>query len=947
MKKANLILGSSVVILTGLLASCNPTTPVIPIAAPQNILTVPDDKNVTVIWDAVDDSRVTGYNVYQDGKKVNPEPVAAASRVTVQAAGTLRRLQFLVSNVSLANLSRFTVRAIGGVTEGTPSPESPARPVVCSRYLVKGTDMGAQSQNVSLTRASAALSGATVRVNGTNIPFTGSIFQGNLPSSVAVGSNVEILTADVDCLVYSRDTLPAQPVMTAPSAGLNTSSSAVLPVAWTSVSNPDRFVVVATWLEGSSGLAWRSGDLAGTARTFDIPANSLPADKTVKIRVYAYNDGTETFIGAFETGSKMAIRNGDEAGRDISTTSTPPAVAANPGVSWGDPHLITFDQMGYEFQSVGEYDLGFSSDSRLRVQARHQPWGGSSYVSVNTAIATQMNGQKVGLYLNPPVGQSPLRVGNTGVRTAVPSSGLDLGAGYRVSLVGSTYRFSYPDGDYIMVEMNGSYINVRVFPVLTRSNTMKGLLGNFDGSLSNEFIKRDGTAFVPLTTLALISQYANSWKIPTLSDSLFVYDGTEAFGGFDNSSFPSATPPADPTAFAAAQAACTSAGVQPKNVDGCAIDKTQTGDEGFITSAASVQQPAEVIVVVPTPKPDLVIERASISLGNVCRPFNTFVNGNITVKNIGAGTSPAVPNIGIAQVVDLRDEALGSGYRGNGVSVPALAPNESITLNIPIFYPVTAPNDTEGLRTYFARVDFGNHIVESNETNNRFATNLEINIPKGHCKNRVGLIHGADNSAATAYKTGLELKGMRVTLLPLSSLNPNSTATLMDYDLLAIDSKSGNLNTWEGGTGMPEAIGNAGRPILGLGEGGYAFLGKSNSPIGWANGWHDSGATTFALPSPVHASHNTPFPVTNTAGSVEVASPAMNFVAIHLPPTVAANLKLVARQSGDATHYVSVLNTTPTSTTGSSEAIWGFDGIPTYTENGWNALANLGWIMLP
>ncbi len=939
----NLILGSSLVVLTAALASCNPTTPEVPLAAPQNILTIPDDKNVTVLWDAVDDARVTGYNVYQDGKKVNATPIAAKSQIVLQALSP-RRLQFLVSNV--ANLSKFSVRAIGTSGEGTTSPESPSRPVVCSRYLVKGTDMGAQSQNVGLTRAATALGTATVRVNGTNIPFTGSIFQGNLPSSVAVGANLEILTADGDCLVYARDTLPEQPVVTAPAAAINVSSAVALPVAWTSVTDPDRFVVSATWLEGSGGTGWNSVDLLGTARTFSIPANTLPSNKSVKIRVYAYNDGTETFIGAFETGSRMAIRNGNETGKDI--TTTPAATATNPGVSWGDPHLITFDQLGYEFQSVGEYDLGFSSDNKLRVQARHQPWGSSSYVSVNTAIATQMNGQKVGLYLNPPAGQSPLRLGNTGVRTVVPATGLDLGAGFKVTLAGSSYTFSYPDGDKMVVDMAGSYINVKVYPITTRAGSMKGLLGNFDGNLSNEFIKRDGGAFPPLTTLALIQEYATSWKIPTVADSLFVYDGTEAFGGFNNASFPSATPPADPTAFAAAQAECTRAGVQPKNIDGCATDKTQTGNNDFVTGAATIQQPADVIAVTPTAKPDLIIQSATLSLGNVCRPYNTFVSGSVVVKNIGAATAAARADVGVVQLVDARDELLGAGYRGNGVGIPELAAGASATVSVNIFYPISTPEDTEGLRQYIARVDIGNWYDESVETNNRFATTLEITIPNGHCKNRVGLIHGVTTSAATAYKTGLENKGMRISLLPISGLNANSAATLATYDMLMVDTNTGNLNTWEGSSDVQNAIRTAGRPLLGIGEGGYAYLGKFGSPIGWANAWHiPTGATSFAIPSPAHPTNSGIFSIISSAGSVTVSSSNMPYLAINLPPTVASTLQLVARQPDDATHYISVLNTKPTATTGATEAIWGFDGMPSYTDNGWNALANLGWFMLP
>jgi hypothetical protein len=936
MKKATKLLGSSLVILTGLLASCNPT--VVPIAAPQNILTIPDDKNVTVIWDAVDDTRVKGYNVYQDGKKVNTDLIGASSRVTTQAANPIRRLQFLVSNV--ANLSKFTVRAFDGTTEGTLSPEVPAAPIVCTRYLVKGTNMGALSQNIRLTKAASNLSTATVRVNGTNIPFTGSIYQGNLAAPVAVGSNVELLTNDGDCLVYARDTVPEQPVLTAPVAG-NVSIGNPLPVSWTSTTNPDRFVVSATWLEGAGGTGWRSTDLTGATRSFNIPANTLPSEKTVKIRVYAYNDGIESFIGAYEVGSSMAIRNGNEVGTDI--TTNPPTAVALPGVSWGDPHLVTFDQSGIEFQAVGEFDLGFSSDNQFRVQARQLPWGGSTNVSINTAIATRMNGKKVGLYVSA-AGVSPLRLDDTGIRTEVPVDGLDLGNGYKIEKSGSTYTLKFPTGDRIQVLVS-SYINAHLYPAATRVNTMKGLLGNMDGNTTNDIFLRDGSALTPFNASTFYGTYANSWRIPSLADSLFVYDSGETFAGFDDTNFPRSPIVIPEATRAAAQITCETAGVAANNIAECTQDVAITGDTSFANNAANVPNPiAETII----PKPDLIIKNVSLSLGDVCRPYNTFIQGQVTVQNIGTLTAEARNNVGVVQLVDARDELLGSGYRGNGVGIPELAPGTSATVNLNLYYPISTPYDTEGLRSYVARVDIGNWYDESNESNNRFASTIQIDVPAGHCKNKVGLIHGVSSSIADAYKAGLETKGMRVTLLPLSSLTPNSVPELMAYDLIAIDSATGYTDTWEGGVGIPEAIKSAGKPVLGIGEGGYAFLGKSSSPIGWANGWHSvTGATTYNLTSPVHVSNSTPFTVSNTASSVEISSSNMPFVAINLPPTVAANIQLVGRQADDTTHYVVVLNTTPTSTTATKEALWGFDGMPSYTDNGWNALANLGWHMLP
>ncbi len=964
----SLALGFMTLLGMGLLSGCDQPQPEpLPIPAPQNVLTIPDDKNVIVIWDAVDDARVTGYNVYQDGVVVNPAPIKTASRVSVRASGDpIGRLSFTVKNVTTTTDSKFSVSALTATGTGPVSDISEARPSVCERHKVEGVDMGKLKQVVRLTKRGVDLTTGSVTVvfgfapgelyRQTTFwyqPGLGLYLSSSIPEQ-AVGNVLEILTRDGDCLTYSYDTLPESPALTAPAASTTLNVTNALPVTWTSATNPDRFVVLATW---AGSPTWRSGDLAGTTRTFNIPANTLPANKTVKIKVYAYNDGTEKFIGAFEPGSRMGIHNGDEAGRDITTTAPPPAIATNPGVTWGDPHLISFDQVAFEFQTVGEYDLGFSSDNHVRVQARHQPWGGSPYISVNTAIATRMNGQKVGLYINPPAGQSPLRIGDLGTRTDVPVAGLDLGAGFKILKDGASgYRFEYPDGDIMKVEMHGTYINAKIYPVLTRAGTMKGLLGNFDGDLFNEFIKREGGILPPLTTLALVREYATSWSIPTVADSLFVYDGTETFGGFSNSSFPTYTPPADPTAFAAAQADCTAAGVQPKNIDACAIDKTQTGDNSFITNAATIQNPAQLIVLEPALppvlKPDLIIQSATANLGATCRPNNTFLTTSVVVKNIGTATAIGRSDVGVVGIVDARDEALPSGARGNAVGIPTLAPNASVTINITLGYPTTTPDDTEGLRSYVARVDLGNWYDELNETNNRLATTIDVNVPAGHCKNKVALIHGAGNSAATVYQTNLKLKGMRVNLFPVSSLNPNNAdTTLMGYDLIVIDPKTFvDFYVWEGAPGVAVAIGKMGKPMLALGYGGNVFLEdlqSGASPFDWGSSWIIPVTEQIREFTVVNAAHPTivgPFPLTIAGGKVQVSDVDQEYSAANMP-VIPSGVVAIGRDSSFLTtspqHYSVAYNSN------NQTAIWGFNGVPNYTNNGWNALANLAWLMLP
>ncbi len=787
---------------------------------------------------------------------------------------------------------------------------------------------------------------ATVKVNAANIAFNGgsSIYQGTLAAAVPVGGNVELLTADGDCLAYAHDVVPESAVLIAPAAGATVNATAITPVTWTSTSNPDRFVVSATWLiDPTSGTGWRSSDLPGTARSFDIPAGTLPVGKTVKVRVYAYNDGEETFIGAYEAGSKMAIRNADEIGHDVTTVEVTPDPVGTPGVSWGDPHLITLDQLGYEFQPVGEYDLSFSSDSQFRVQARHQPWGGSTAVSVNTAIATQMNGKKVGLYINPPAGQSPLRVGDTGVRTVVPATGLDLGAGYSITLSGSSYSFKYPNGDKLVVSSGGSYLNALVYPATTRVGQMKGLLGNMDGDLGNEFVKRDNSILMPPTNQALVHEYANSWSVPSLSDSLFVYDANEQFGGFNNPDFPSSQPQSSPEQQAAAKQTCLDAGTLPKNLENCITDVTQTGNNDFGKGAAGVQEPVKQIQPDAIKKPDLVVVDGSIKFG-ACRPYSIYGYGQVTVKNIGTAASPAILDKGIVQVVHADDAGLGAGYRGQGVGLQSLSPGEVATVDVNVAYPFTNPVGADTSHDYVARVDFGNWIDESNETNNVLATKLHLEIPAGACKNHVAIVYSKDKSVAQAYEIGLEKKGFDVTLLDAATLSDTNIGAVSKFELILIDSESGYLNTWAGGSAAANAVRLSKRPVLGIGEGGYSYLGLFKSPLGWANGWH-SGAGDMNYTSMGHASQSGPFAVSVAAGLVDIANPQMPNVAISLPQPSAA-LELVGRQTGDASHYIAALNLKPTAATGWAEGIWGFSGKPYYTENGWNTLSNLGWYMI-
>ena len=53
-------------------------------------------------------------------------------------------------------------------------------------------------------------------------------------------------------------------------------------------------------------------------------------------------------------------------------------------LTWGDPHLTTFDGFRYDFQSPGEFTLVASKTDDYQVQVRQELMAGSSSVSYTT-----------------------------------------------------------------------------------------------------------------------------------------------------------------------------------------------------------------------------------------------------------------------------------------------------------------------------------------------------------------------------------------------------------------------------------------------------------------------------------------------------------------------------------------------------------------------------------
>jgi len=104
----------------------------------------------------------------------------------------------------------------------------------------------------------------------------------------------------------------------------------------------------------------------------------------------------------------------------------------------------------------------------------------------------------------------------------------------------------------------------------------------------------------------------------------------------------------------------------------------------------------------------------------------------------------------------------------------------------------------------------------------------------------IAYVFRSNTGDATSFYSLLTAAGYTVTLVPLSNV---TTTDFNQFDLTIIADDTGSLDQW--GT-PPAATGAAqvaqiifpNKPILGLGEGGYAFFGRLSLFIGWPQGWH-------------------------------------------------------------------------------------------------------------
>jgi hypothetical protein len=230
------------------------------------------------------------------------------------------------------------------------------------------------------------------------------------------------------------------------------------------------------------------------------------------------------------------------------------------GRSYGDPHLRSFDQATYSFQTVGEFIVAKSSKNHFEVQARQSPQ--NKNFSLNTAIALNVAGDRLCYYMREkPDGHfSPWRL--NGQPLTLNGRTYFLPNGGTLSLIGKYYTVSWPTGENVIVESRSGqfgFVNLTVEVFDCDRGEFEGLLGNANGILEDDFHGRSsnrqrpiyasfssfGNPMLQQATVAAEREYLNflardfaeDWRV-TDQTTLFDYTSGTSTASFTDRTFP-------------------------------------------------------------------------------------------------------------------------------------------------------------------------------------------------------------------------------------------------------------------------------------------------------------------------------------------------------------------------------------------------------------------------
>ena len=378
----------------------------------------------------------------------------------------------------------------------------------------------------------------------------------------------------------------------------------------------------------NAAAGWRSAEFnvfgSGGNQSGGSQAN-FNSGSTIVVRT-SLNAGTEMAPTCTQQGFTAETNNLNLVGTPIVammedlpaivfTESNDPSVMTPPscGGTTGEPHLMTFDGLFYDFQASGDFLL-VQADRfdfppvtaapqdfvvQTRQVSRAPRWPN---ISANEAVATRIGGNHVAVCL-PPMGL----VINGDPEQLDDGESLSLPSGVSVTRTGNAYVIERQSGDIVRAEVNDGWINVSV-GVAPESQVRGGLLGNANGDTGDDIAIFDGPVLAqPVSFADLYDRYGDSWRVPFDDSLLSVCGDGEIEPG--NPQEPFYANDLNPDQYRRARQICMEAGVEDQALlDACILDVTVLGTETAATVFARMPTPIAVMQAGSRPPIEVAID---------------------------------------------------------------------------------------------------------------------------------------------------------------------------------------------------------------------------------------------------------------------------------------------------------------------------------------------------
>lgn len=320
-------------------------------ATPSGLEIQIGDEWLTLTWNPNSEDDLKGYNIYW---RAEGELAATEETMFVAAPATSATISDLVNGTTYLvaiDAENDAGRRSARTSEQSVTPQ--ARYQMQANY-VRGI------VSVVLQHKLTAVTTATITANGTALEHVeNGKYEASIPLSEGETLELHVLLGNVT--LTASGIMPAAVALDAPASGTAFAPEDTILVQWASTTDPDRFLLGVSWPSGETTASQRF-DVAGNARTFELPANEVALDQPVTLNLHAINDGTISGSLAAESHLRLRAVSGNVTVFVTDGSSTPPATPTGLAAVAGDE----------------EVTLTWNANSETDVRGYNIYWGSAS-----------------------------------------------------------------------------------------------------------------------------------------------------------------------------------------------------------------------------------------------------------------------------------------------------------------------------------------------------------------------------------------------------------------------------------------------------------------------------------------------------------------------------------------------------------------------------------------